>query len=72
MHHVCDIRELPSLQTLGFWASIHRVPLRYLGPDLEGHAVYAAVHGTETRVAVTSGRDPHPLPLIWRSPLEEL
>ncbi|MDE3724392.1 hypothetical protein PWG71_23620 [Nocardiopsis sp. N85] len=72
MRRICDIREFPSIQTLGFWANVHRVPLRYLGPTLEGRAVYAATHGTATRVAVTSGRDPHPLPLVWRSPLEVL
>ncbi|WP_306370180.1 hypothetical protein [Nocardiopsis sp. CC223A] len=72
MRRVCDIREFPSIQTLGFWAHTHQVPLRYLGPTLEGRAVYAATHGHTTRVAITSGRDPHPLPLIWRSPLEVL
>ncbi|MDE3722726.1 hypothetical protein PWG71_15160 [Nocardiopsis sp. N85] len=72
MNRVCDIRRLSSIQALGVWASVHHVPLRYLGPTLEGHAVYAATHGRATRVAVTSGRDPHPLPLVWRSPLEAL
>ncbi|MFL1382063.1 MULTISPECIES: hypothetical protein [unclassified Nocardiopsis] len=72
MRRVCDIREFSSIQTLGFWASVHQVPLRYLGPTLEGHAVYAATHGCTTRVAVTSGRDPHPLHPVWRSPLEAL
>ncbi|MDT0327382.1 hypothetical protein [Nocardiopsis lambiniae] len=72
MRRVCDIREFPSIRTLGFWAHDHDVPLRYLGPTLEGRAVYAATHGCTTRVAVTSGRDPHPLPLVWRSPLEVL
>ncbi len=70
MRHVCDIREFPSIQTLGFWAHTRRVPLRYLGPTLEGRAVYAATSGHTTRVAITAGRDPHPHPLVWRSPLE--
>ncbi|MFV2198659.1 hypothetical protein [Nocardiopsis sp. LOL_012] len=72
MNHVCDIAELSTLADLTAWARGHGAGLRYLGPDLEGRAVYAATRGHLTRVAVTDRPDPHRPPLVWTSPLEHL
>lgn len=72
MTRVCDIRQLPTMDALTTWAAEHRARVRYLGPNLEGHAVYGATRGHVTRVAVEDERDPHPGPLVWQSPLEDL
>jgi hypothetical protein len=67
---VCDIRELASLRALSAWARTHRTRVRYLGPTLEGEPVWGATRGSVTRVARGNRPDPHPLPLVWSSPLE--
>ena len=47
--------------------------MTYLGPSLEGHAVYGAIDGPFVRLVVDTTRpDPHPHPLSWESPLEHL
>ncbi|XKK41704.1 hypothetical protein HFP72_16340 [Nocardiopsis sp. ARC36] len=69
---VCDLRELPSMAALTAWATAHGATVTYLGPDLQGHAVYAARRGPVTRVVTVPGPDPHPHPLTWHSPLENL
>ncbi|WP_304452016.1 hypothetical protein [Nocardiopsis sp. YSL2] len=66
---VCDIRELPSLRALSAWAGSHGTRVRYLGPTLEGEPVWGATRGPVTRVARGSRPDPHPVPLVWSSPL---
>lgn len=67
---VCDIRELPDLETLRAWALAHRTTVVYSGPDIEGRPVYIARAGVVERVARGTGPDPHAFPLTWRSPLE--
>ncbi|MEU0242149.1 hypothetical protein ABZ234_31110 [Nocardiopsis sp. NPDC006198] len=69
---VCDLRELPTMAALTAWATAHGAAVTYLGPDLQGHAVYAARRGPVTRVVTVPGPDPHPHPLTWHSPLETL
>jgi hypothetical protein len=69
---VCEVRELPTMTALLSWARRHHTRVRYLGPDLHSHAVYAAEDGPVARVARTADRDPHPMPVRWRSPLERL
>ncbi|GAA0980986.1 hypothetical protein GCM10009551_023340 [Nocardiopsis tropica] len=69
---VCDLRELPTMAALTAWATAHGAAVTYLGPDLQGHAVYAARRGPVTRVVTVPGPDPHPHPLTWHSPLEAL
>ncbi|WP_433699115.1 hypothetical protein [Nocardiopsis sp. CA-288880] len=69
---VCDLRELPTMAALTAWAAAHGARVTYLGPDLQGHAVYAARRGPVIRVAVAPVRDPHPQPVSWESPLETL
>lgn len=69
MPRVCDIRELPSMAALRTWAAAHDATITYAGPDVFARPVYVAqAHGME-RVARGSGRDPHLMPLVWRSPL---
>ncbi|MFF8768476.1 hypothetical protein ACF07Q_28510 [Nocardiopsis dassonvillei] len=73
MTRVCDLREVPTRPALTAWASAHHTQPVYLGPDLQGHAVYAATDGPLIRVYVDASRpDPHPRPLCWESPLERL
>ncbi|MES0838012.1 hypothetical protein [Nocardiopsis tropica] len=72
MTRVCDLRELPTMAALTAWATAHGAAVTYLGPDLQGHAVYAARRGPVTRVVTVPGPDPHPHPLTWQSPLETL
>lgn len=72
MTRVCDLRELPTMAALTAWATAHGARVTYLGPDLQGHPVYAARRGPVTRVVTVPGRDPHPHPLAWHSPLEQL
>jgi hypothetical protein len=73
MTRVCDLRELPDRTALTAWAHAHGTRVTYLGPSLEGHAVYAAITGPIVRLVVDTTRpDPHPRPLIWESPLEHL
>lgn len=73
MTRACDLRELTSLPELAVWARDHGTRPTYLGPDLRGHAVYAAVDAPLIRVYVDTARpDPHPRPLSWKSPLERL
>ncbi|MFW6641606.1 hypothetical protein ACOALZ_16380 [Nocardiopsis algeriensis] len=72
MKRVCDIRQVPDLEALRAWARSHGARVRYLGPTLERHPVYAATRGHVTRVAVVPERDPHLCPLVWVSPLENL
>ncbi|MFD3688677.1 hypothetical protein ACFWTE_28110 [Nocardiopsis sp. NPDC058631] len=69
---VCDIRDLPTMAALAQWAAAHGARVTYLGPDLQGHPVYGARRGPVVRVVFAPGRDPHPHPLSWRSPLETL
>ncbi|GAA1452934.1 hypothetical protein [Nocardiopsis tropica] len=69
---VCDLRELPTMAALTAWATAHGAAVTYQGPDLQGHAVYAARRGPVTRVVTVPGPDPHPHPLTWQSPLETL
>jgi hypothetical protein len=71
-HTVCEVRELPSMAALSAWADAHRVRVRYLGPTLEGEPVWGATRGAVTRVAREHRPDPHPHPLVWKSPLEHL
>lgn len=67
----CDIRRLPTVAALTAWAGEHNARVRYIGPTLEGHAVYEASHGHVTRVAVdTTEMDTHQMPLSWASPLD--
>lgn len=72
MTRVCEIRELPDLDTLRRWADRNGARVRYLGPTLERRPVYGATCGRASRVAVGKEYDPHRAPLIWRSPLENL
>ena len=73
MTRICDLSEFLSLNELATWARAHRTHPAYLGPDLQGHAVYAATDGPAIRVYVDTTRpDPHPRPLSWESPLERL
>ncbi|MFJ9555804.1 hypothetical protein ACIRPH_18460 [Nocardiopsis sp. NPDC101807] len=60
------------MAALSAWATAHGAAVTYLGPDLQGHAVYAARRGPVTRVVTVPGPDPHPHPLTWQSPLENL
>ncbi|WP_082376942.1 hypothetical protein [Nocardiopsis sp. NRRL B-16309] len=69
---VCDIHELADMQTLTTWAHEHRTHVRYLGSTLEGEPLWGATQGPATRVARGHRPDPHPLPLVWKSPLEHL
>ncbi|GAB2517013.1 hypothetical protein [Nocardiopsis aegyptia] len=69
---VHEVRELPDMRSLRSWARAHNTRIRYLGPTLDRHAVYAAEDGDTARVVRTPEHDPHPPPLVWRSPLERL
>ncbi|WP_304452539.1 hypothetical protein [Nocardiopsis sp. YSL2] len=72
MTAVCDLREVATLAELRAWALAHGTRVRYLGPTLEDRPLYAATRGPATRVAVGTGPDPHPRPIVWHSPLEHL
>ncbi|MEE2041297.1 hypothetical protein Q8791_29135 [Nocardiopsis sp. CT-R113] len=69
---VCDVGELSTMADLNAWATAHGAEVTYRGSTLEGRAVYGATRGPVTRVVVVPGRDPHPHPLSWESPLERL
>lgn len=67
---VCDIKNLDTLTALHEWATIHHTTVTYLGPTLENRPLYGATRDHYTRIAVAPGPNPHPPPLMWRSPLE--
>ncbi|MCY9786903.1 hypothetical protein KIK06_23755 [Nocardiopsis sp. EMB25] len=69
---VCDLRELPDVPKLKRWAAERGADVRYLGPDLESRAVYAAIVGPVVRVARSTRPGPHTHTLVWHSPLERL
>ncbi|MEV2274363.1 hypothetical protein AB0I72_02150 [Nocardiopsis sp. NPDC049922] len=69
---VCDLHELADLPALKAWAAERGADVHCLGPDLECHAVYAAILGPVIRVARTAHPDPHLHTLVWKSPLEHL
>lgn len=72
MTRVCEVRTLPTMTDLRSWAGRHRAPVRYLGPTLDSHPVYAAEDGPVARVVVGAERDAHRMPVVWSSPLERL
>lgn len=67
---VCDIREVASVKVLRKLANVHAARVDYVGSDLGAHPVYVVRLGVIEYVARGAGRDPHPMPLEWRSPLE--
>lgn len=70
---VFEVRTLPSLSELALWAAARDLGVpRYLGPDITHHPVWGVADGCRVRVAIGDRRDPRPVPLKWRSPLEKV
>ncbi|WP_052745826.1 hypothetical protein [Allosalinactinospora lopnorensis] len=72
MTTVCEIRQVPDMDTLRYWARAMEVPVQQIGITLDGNDVMGATHGPTTLVCVVPTRGPRRPPLKWESPFERM
>ncbi|WP_046470082.1 hypothetical protein [Allosalinactinospora lopnorensis] len=73
MTTVCEIRQVPDMDTLRYWARAMGVTVEQRGITLEGNDIYGATYGVTTLVCVVVPTDrPRRPPLHWESPLEHM